>query len=199
MIMNKARLEAFSDGVFAIIITIMVLALNAPSDTDFQSLWQMVPIFLSYVLSFVYVAIFWINHHLILMATRQITTRIMWANMNFLFWMSLVPFFTAWVDEHHLDRIPVAAYGIIFLLCVVSFRMLQRLVIHTRDANGRLAESVRSGRRTHISIIGFIVAILMSAVHPFISLGIYVAIAIWWIIPQRQWERLLINPDDTNA
>lgn len=191
--MNKARLEAFSDGVFAIIITIMVLSLTAPTATTWSALLTRLPIFLTYVLSFIYVAIFWINHHLLISAARRISTGVLWGNMNFLFWMSLVPFFTAWVDENHGSAVPVAAYGIVFLMCVVSYRFLEYLLFRTHDSDAPIVQILHPGRRERTSIIAFIIAILMSAVHPFISLAIYIIIAGFWVIPDRRLVRAIVN------
>lgn len=191
--MEKSRLEAFSDGVFAIIITIMVLGLNAPDQVTFAAICSRLPAFLTYVLSFVYVAIFWINHHLLLSATRRINTGVLWANINFLFWISLVPFFTAWVDEHHAAPVPVAAYGVIFLACVASYRLLERILFKTHDSTAPIVQILRPGRREKVSIVAFIVAILMSAVHPFISLVIYVVIAGFWIVPDRRLVRAVMD------
>ncbi len=193
--MDKARLEAFSDGVFAIIITVMVLALNAPDGTGISALAPRISIFLTYVLSFLYVSIFWINHHLLLSATRRISPAVLWGNINFLFWMSLVPFFTSWVDEHHADMVPVMAYGIIFLMCVVSFRILQWTLFRTHDADAPIVRLLRPGQRSKISIAGFVVAILMAAVHPYISLGIYVAIAGLWLVPNKPLVRAIGDGD----
>lgn len=191
--MEKSRLEAFSDGVFAIIITIMVLGLDAPDQVTFAAICTRLPAFLTYVLSFVYVAIFWINHHLLLSATRRINTGVLWANINFLFWISLVPFFTAWVDEHHAAPVPVAAYGVIFLACVASYRLLERILFKTHDSTAPIVQILRPGRREKVSIVAFIVAILMSAVHPFISLVIYVVIAGFWIVPDRRLVRAVMD------
>ncbi len=191
--MEKSRLEAFSDGVFAIIITIMVLGLDAPDQVTFAAICSRLPAFLTYVLSFVYVAIFWINHHLLLSATRRINTGVLWANINFLFWISLVPFFTAWVDEHHAAPVPVAAYGIIFLMCVASYRLLERILFKTHDSTAPIVQILRPGRREKVSIVAFIVAILMSAVHPFISLVIYIIIAGFWIVPDRRLVRAVME------
>ena len=191
--MEKSRLEAFSDGVFAIIITIMVLGLNAPDQVTFAAICSRLPAFLTYVLSFVYVAIFWINHHLLLSATRRINTGVLWANINFLFWISLVPFFTAWVDEHHAAPVPVAAYGVIFLACVASYRLLERILFKTHDSTAPIVQILRPGRREKVSLVAFIVAILMSAVHPFISLVIYIIIAGFWIVPDRRLVRAVME------
>lgn len=191
--MEKSRLEAFSDGVFAIIITIMVLGLDAPDQVTFAAICTRLPAFLTYVLSFVYVAIFWINHHLLLSATRRINTGVLWANINFLFWISLVPFFTAWVDEHHAAPVPVAAYGVIFLACVASYRLLERILFKTHDSTAPIVQILRPGRREKVSIVAFIVAILMSAVHPFISLVIYIIIAGFWIVPDRRLVRAVMD------
>lgn len=191
--MEKSRLEAFSDGVFAIIITIMVLGLDAPDQVTFAAICTRLPAFLTYVLSFIYVAIFWINHHLLLSATRRINTGVLWANINFLFWISLVPFFTAWVDEHHAAPVPVAAYGVIFLACVASYRLLERILFKTHDSTAPIVQILRPGRREKVSIVAFIVAILMSAVHPFISLVIYIIIAGFWIVPDRRLVRAVME------
>ncbi len=196
--MNKARLEAFSDGVFAIIITIMVLSLTPPSATTWTALVTRLPGFLTYVLSFIYVAIFWINHHLLISAARQISTGVLWGNLNLLFWVSLVPFFTAWVDEHHAAPVPVAAYGIVFLMCVVSYRLLEYLLFRTHDSDAPIVRILRSGRREHASIIAFIIAILMSAVHPFISLAIYIIIAGFWIVPDKRLIRAIVKHSQSN-
>lgn len=197
--MRKSRLEAFSDGLFAVAITIMVLALAVPRDVSFGALGQMVPVFLSYVLSYIYVAVFWINHHHLLAATRRINSAVLWGNLHFLFWVSLIPFFTAWVDENHAAPVPVAAYGVVLMMCFVAYRVLEILLIRAHDSNSVIVRALRPGRRENPTIIAFVVAILMSAVHPFLSLAVYIVIAIIWVRPHPRLERLLGYDDICDA
>jgi len=189
--MKKSRLEAFSDGLFAVAITIMVLALDVPRGVTLGALAGLTSVFLSYVLSYIYVAVFWINHHHLLAATRRINSAVLWGNLHFLFWVSLIPFFTAWVDENHAAPVPVAAYGMVLMMCFVAYRLLEILLIRAHDSNMVIVRALRSGYRENISIACFVVALLMSAVHPFISLGIYIFIAIFWLRPHPRLERLL--------
>lgn len=189
--MNKSRLEAFSDGLFAVAITIMVLALDVPRNVSFAALGRLVPVFLSYVLSYIYVAVFWINHHHLLAATRRINSAVLWGNLHFLFWVSLIPFFTAWVDENHVAPVPVAAYGVVLMMCFVAYRILEMLLIRAHDSNAVIVRALQPGRRENPTIIAFVVAILMSAVHPFASMAVYIAIAVVWLRPHPRLERLL--------
>lgn len=193
--MNKSRLEAFSDGLFAVVITIMVLELDAPSDVTLSSLVPLIPIFLSYVLSFIYGSIFWINHHHLLAATRRVSSGVLWANLNFLFWLSLIPFFTSWVDENHVSSIPVAAYGLSLFMVVVSYRILELVLFKIHDADALLVRILRPGRREKLSMWAFLVAIPLAFVHPFVSLGIYIFIAAIWFMPERALERALARRD----
>lgn len=193
--MNKSRLEAFSDGLFAVVITIMVLELDAPSDVTLSSLVPLIPIFLSYVLSFIYGSIFWINHHHLLAATRRVSSGVLWANLNFLFWLSLIPFFTSWVDENHVSSIPVAAYGLSLFMVVVSYRILELVLFKIHDADALLVRILRPGRREKLSMWAFLVAIPLAFVHPFVSLGIYIFIAAIWFMPERALERTLARRD----
>ena len=193
--MNKSRLEAFSDGLFAVVITIMVLELDAPSDVTLSSLVPLIPIFLSYVLSFIYGSIFWINHHHLLAATRRVSSGVLWANLNFLFWLSLIPFFTSWVDENHVSSIPVAAYGLSLFMVVVSYRLLEQVLFKIHDADALLVRILRPGRREKLSMWAFLVAIPLAFVHPFVSLGIYIFIAAIWFMPERALERALARRD----
>ncbi|MDE6250306.1 MAG: TMEM175 family protein [Alphaproteobacteria bacterium] len=183
--MNKSRLEAFSDALFAVIITIMVLELKAPENYTLAALRPLMPIFLSYVLSFVYGAVFWINHHYLLTATRRISNGVLWANLNFLFWLSLIPFFTAWVDENHFHSVPVAAYGMVLFMVFVSYRVLELILLRIHDADAPIVRALCHGGREKASVLIIFVAILLSFVHPMISMGIYVGLAAWWIIPTR--------------
>ncbi len=193
--MNKSRLEAFSDGLFAVVITIMVLELDAPSDATLASLVPLIPVFLSYVLSFIYGSIFWINHHHLLAATRRINSAVLWANLNFLFWLSLIPFFTSWVDENHISPVPVAAYGVSLFMVVASYRILELVLFKVHDADALLVRILRPGRREKVSMIAFLVAIPLAFVHSFVSLGIYVFVAAIWFMPERALERALARYD----
>ncbi|MDR0967626.1 MAG: TMEM175 family protein [Rickettsiales bacterium] len=193
--MNKSRLESFSDGVFAIIITIMVLEIEAPHRTDATVLAGMIPIFLSYLLSFIYVAIYWINHHMLVAATRKINNRVLWSNLNLLFWLSLIPFATAWVNENHISSVPVATYGLVLLMCSLSFRMLEIRLFNERDANKVIVGILERGTKEKVSIVMYFLAIGLAFVHPFLSLGIYVGLAGWWFIPNKKLEALLRDHD----
>lgn len=193
--MNKSRLEAFSDGLFAVVITIMVLELDAPSDVTLSSLVPLIPIFLSYILSFIYGSIFWINHHHLLAATRRVSSGVLWANLNFLFWLSLIPFFTSWVDENHVSSIPVAAYGLSLFMVVVSYRILELVLFKIHDADALLVRILRPGRREKLSMWAFLGAVPLAFVHPFVSLGIYIFIAAIWFMPERALERALARRD----
>lgn len=195
--MNKSRLETFSDGLFAVVITIMVLQMDAPSDVTLRSVIPMLPVFFSYVLSFIYCAIFWINHHHLLAATRRVNSAVLWTNLNFLFWVSLIPFFTSWVDENHVSPIPVAAYGISLFMVVVSYRILELVLFHIHDADALLVRILRPGRREKFSMIAFCIAVPLAFVHPFVSLGIYIIIAIIWFMPERALEHALMRGEDT--
>ncbi len=186
--MKKGRLEAFSDGVLAIIITIMVLEMKAPEDTTFQALMPVLPVFLSYVLSFIYVAIYWINHHHLFQATQQISTGVLWANIHLLFWLSLIPFVTSWLGENHLEPIPVAFYGGVLFFCAIAFRMLERSLIRTHDAKAPLTRTLDNGRKEKISIALYLFSIPMAFVHIAISIACYVIVAVLWIVPAKGLE-----------
>ena len=187
--MNKNRLESFSDGLFAVVITIMVLELNPPHKTSFASLGPLVPIFLSYVLSFVYGAIFWVKHHHLMAITQRINNTVLWANLNFLFWISLVPFFTAWVDENHLAPVPVAAYGVSLFMVVASYRLLEVAIMHIHDEDSGVVRVLRRGRREKLSMIALAISAGMSFVHPLISMAVYIGVAISWMTTKRAMRR----------
>ncbi len=191
--MNKSRLEAFSDGLFAVVITIMVLELNAPIGVSLKSLGPLVPIFLSYVLSFIYGAIFWINHHHLLAATCKINSGVLWANLNFLFWLSLIPFFTSWVNENHASSIPVAAYGTSILMVFVSYRILELVLFRANDESALVVKILRPGGREKISIAAMVAAVGLAFMHPFVALAIYIAVAAMWILPERALDRAIVN------
>jgi TMEM175 potassium channel family protein len=189
--MEKNRLEAFSDGVVAIIITIMVLELKAPDKADFAALKPLVPVFLSYVLSFVYVGIYWNNHHHMLQSTRRVTGGILWANLHLLFWLSLFPFATAWVGQNHFESTPTATYGVILLLAAIAYTILQRCIIKNQGSHSILASAVGRDLKGKLSVVLYCAAILLSFVHPWISNGIFVLVAAIWFIPDRRIERTL--------
>lgn len=192
--MNKTRLEAFSDAVIAIIMTIMVLELKIPHGTDLAALKPLLPVFLAYVLSFVYLAIYWNNHHHMLQATRKVNGKVLWANMLLLFWLSLIPFATGWMGENHFAPLPTAIYGVVLLMAAISYTLLQnKLVKHTDDDNKLLAEAVGSDIKGKISLLCYAIAIPMAFVQQNISHGLYVLVALIWLVPDRRIEKVMHN------
>ena len=187
--MTSTRLEAFSDGVIAIIITIMVLELRAPEETDLHALLPLLPVFLSYVMSYVYIGIYWNNHHHLLHACERINGAIMWANLHLLFWLSLIPFVTAWMGEHHGSSMPTAAYAIVMLMCAVAYTILERLLIAENGRESLLAQAVGDERKGTISLALYIAAIPLAFVNQWISDAIFVTVALIWLIPDRRIER----------
>ena len=189
--MSKGRLEAFSDGVIAIIITIMVLELRVPHGADWSILRPLMPVLLSYLLSFVYVGIYWNNHHHLLHATRQISGDVMWANMHLLFWLSLVPFVTAWMGENAFARNPVALYGFVLLMAALAFTLLVRRLLKHHEPDSPLARAIGSDTKGNVSLILYVLGVLASWVHPAVSLVFYVVVAVIWLVPDRRIERAL--------
>jgi uncharacterized membrane protein len=189
--MSKGRLEAFSDGVFAIIITIMVLDLRAPASANPRSLIPLTPIFLSYALSFVFVAIYWNNHHHMLQAAKHVDGRVLWANLHLLFWLSLVPFVTAWMGANHFARWPVAAYGVILLMSGTAYYILSRFLIALHGSDSVLAAALGRDTKGKASLLIYLVAIPLAFVHPGIACGCYVLVAIMWLVPDRRIEKNL--------
>ncbi len=188
--MNKTRLEAFSDAVIAILLTIMVLELKVPHGTDFESLKPLLPVFSAYVLSFIYLGIYWNNHHHMLQATRKVNGKILWANMHLLFWLSLVPFATGWMGENHFAPLPTAIYGCILLLCAVSYTILQSTIVrHDGGENELFAAAVGNDLKGKISMVFYILAIPLALVHQGISGALYVLVAAIWFIPDRRIEK----------
>ncbi|MBX7055542.1 MAG: TMEM175 family protein [Pyrinomonadaceae bacterium] len=188
--MNKTRLEAFSDAVIAIIMTIMVLELKVPHGTDLGSLQPLIPIFLSYVLSFVYLGIYWNNHHHMLQATRKVNGKVLWANLNLLFWLSLFPFATGWMGENHFAPIPTAGYGVVLLLAATAYTILQNsLMKHAKGENELLASAIGSDVKGKISLICYSLAIPTAFINTWISNSLYVFVAAMWFIPDRRIER----------
>jgi uncharacterized membrane protein len=186
--MSKGRLEAFSDGVIAIIITIMVLELRVPHGGEFAALRPLVPVLLSYVLSFIYVGIYWNNHHHLLHAAGKVSGAALWANSHLLFWLSLVPFTTAWMDENHFATAPVAVYGAVLLMAGVAYYLLAQCLAAVGGPDSTIKLAVGRDRKGLISIVLYIVAIAASCAEPRVALGIYVLVAALWFIPDRRIE-----------
>ncbi len=189
--MEKDRLAAFSDGVVAIIITIMVLELKVPHGAGWQDLAGVLPVFLSYVLSFVYIAIYWNNHHHLLYTVSHVDGLILWANMHLLFWLSLVPFATAWMGENYFAKLPTALYGVALLMPAIAYYLLQQAILRREGRDSTLAKALGRDIKGKISPILYVTAIALSFVNPLISGAIYVFIAAIWLIPDRRIERAL--------
>lgn len=188
--MNKTRLEAFSDAVIAIILTIMVLELKIPHGADFDALRPLLPVFLSYILSFVYLGIYWNNHHHMLQATRKVNGKVLWANLHLLFWLSLVPFVTGWMGENHFAPLPTAIYGVVLLCSAISYTVLQTLIMHhEKGENALLADAVGSDLKGKISMVFYIAAIPLAFLHQSISHVIFIVVAVIWLVPDRRIER----------
>lgn len=192
--MNKTRLEAFSDAVIAIIMTIMVLELKIPHGADIESIRPLLPIFLSYVLSFIYLGIYWNNHHHMLQATKKVNGAILWANMHLLFWLSLVPFATGWMGENHFAALPTALYGVVLLCCAISYTVLQGVIVrHHRGHDDTLAQAVGHDFKGKLSLACYIAAIPLAFVNQWISDALYIAVAIMWLVPDRRIERKMYD------
>jgi uncharacterized membrane protein len=189
--MTKGRLEAFSDGVIAVIITIMVLELKVPHGADGAALAPLVPVFLAYVLSFVLVAIYWNNHHHLMHAVHHVTGGTLWANMHLLFWLSLVPFTTGWMDENHFAPITVAGYGFVLLGSGIAYFILTRVLLATHGRDSLLAKALGSDAKGKISVLLYAAAIPLAFWQTWIALGIYVLVAFVWLVPDRRFERAL--------
>ncbi len=187
--MQKNRLEAFSDGVIAIIITIMVLELKVPHGVDLAALKPLLPVFLSYVLSFIYVAIYWNNHHHLLHATKQVDGRILWANLHLLFWLSLFPFATAWIGENHVAPVPTAAYGVVLLMAAIAYYVLERAIIARQGRDSMLAGALGADWKGLISVVLYLLAVPLSFKTPWLATSLYVLVAILWFVPDRRIER----------
>jgi uncharacterized membrane protein len=189
--MSTTRLEAFSDGVLAIIITIMVLELRVPHGTTLADLAPVLPTFLSYVLSFIYLGIYWNNHHHMLHVTRQVTGSILWANLHLLFWLSLVPFTTAWMGENHFAAAPTALYGIILLMAAIAYEILQHQIVAHEGPGSVLATAVGRVLMGKLSPVLYLSAIGLAFLNQWISDALYIAVALWWLVPDRRIERKL--------
>jgi uncharacterized membrane protein len=187
--METNRLEAFSDGVLAIIITIMVLELKVPHGADLAALQPLLPVFLSYVLSFIYVGIYWNNHHHLLKACRKVTGTIMWANLHLLFWLSLLPFATGWMGENHLAALPTALYGVALLCAAIAWYILQSCILSHEGSDSKLAVALGSDFKGKLSPIFYFIAIPAAFYRPWIAACLYIAVALLWLVPDRRIER----------
>jgi uncharacterized membrane protein len=191
--MKTSRLEAFSDGVLAIIITIMVLELKAPHGDSLAVLTPLLPAFLSYVLSFVYIGIYWNNHHHMLHATGSVTGSILWANLHLLFWLSLFPISTAWMGENHFSTLPTALYGVVLLMASLAYWILQRAIIASQGANSLLARAIGKDLKGKLSPLLYVLAIPAAFYSPWISEAMYVFVALMWLVPDRRIEKVLAD------
>jgi len=188
---GKTRLEAFSDGVLAIIITIMVLEMKVPHDGSPAALTPLFPVFLSYVLSFVYVGIYWNNHHHMLHTCNKVTGGVLWANLHLLFWLSLFPFATGWMGENHFSPLPTALYGVVLLAAAVAYFILQQIIIASQGESSQLRLAVGSDWKGKLSPVLYLLGIFLSFASPWLATVIYVAVACLWLIPDRRIERVL--------
>lgn len=189
--MGKGRLEAFSDGVLAIILTIMVLELKVPHGADWAALKPLLPVFLSYVLSFIYVGIYWNNHHHMLHATQHVSGGVLWANLGLLFWLSLLPFATGWMGENHFAALPSAAYGFVLLMAAVSYFVLQHCIMVTDGPQSVLQRAVGVDWKGRASLVLYLVAMVAAFWAHWLAQALYVAVALLWLVPDRRIERVL--------
>ena len=191
--MTKARMETFSDGVIAIIITIMVLELRPPHEASLSALLPLYPVFLSYVLSFIYIGIYWSNHHHLLHAVQHVNGGVLWANLHLLFWLSLVPFVTAWMGENHFAAVPVAVYGAVLLLASIAYFILSRALISLHGKTSTLAVAVGRDFKGLLSTLVYLVAVPFSLVKWWIGFALYVLVAVMWLVPDRRIEKRLVE------
>ena len=189
--MSTGRMEAFSDGVIAILITVMVLELKTPAGTTWDALRHVLPILLAYVLSFVYLGIYWNNHHHMLHAARTVNGKVLWANLHLLFWLSLVPFVTAWMGDSRAAPVPTALYGAVMLLSAMAYTILQVAIIRAQPGPSELANAVGSDTKGKTSLILYLLAIPLAFVNRFLSIGLYVVVALIWLVPDRRIEKRL--------
>jgi len=189
--MGKNRLEAFSDGVLAIIITIMVLEMKVPHSEDLAALHSLLPVFLSYVLSFVYVGIYWNNHHHLLHAVRSVSGGVLWANLHLLFWLSLFPFVTGWMGENHFAPLPTALYGFVLLMAGIAYWILTRTIISVEGENSLVAKAVGKDRKGSLSVLLYAAAIPTAFFNQWISQALYVVVALMWLVPDQRIEKAL--------
>ena len=191
--MSKGRMEAFSDGVIAIIITIMVLELKVPSGANLVGLLPLVPVFLSYALSFVFISIYWNNHHHLLQAIQHVNGRVLWANLHLLFWLSLIPFVTGWMGENHFATWPVALYGVVLLLASVAYFILTRALVSLHGRESVLAAALGRDFKGKVSVVIYSAAIPLAFVKGWVACGLYVLVAVMWLVPDRRIEKTLVR------
>ena len=189
--MGKGRLEAFSDGVLAVAITIMVLELKVPHDASIAALLKLWPVFLSYVLSFIYIGIYWNNHHHMLHATHHVSGGVLWANLHLLFWLSLIPFTTGWMGENHFAALPTALYGAVLLMAAIAYWLLQQSIVKANGAHSVLASAIGTDWKGKLSPLAYLSAIPLAYVSPWISCALYACVALIWLVPDRRIERRL--------
>ena len=189
--MTKGRLEAFSDGVIAIIITIMVLEMKVPHGETLSALLPLAPVFLSYVLSFVNIGIFWNNHHHMLHAAKRVDGRVLWANLYFLFWLSLMPFVTGWMGENHFAPVPVAVYGVVQLMSAIGYTILAATLIAANGEDSQIAQALGHDFKGKLSLAAYLAAIVVACFSSTVSMVLYFAVAIVWLVPDRRIERIV--------
>ena len=189
--MGKGRLEAFSDGVLAIIITIMVLEMKPPHGVELSALVPVWPVFVSYVLSFIYVGIYWNNHHHLMHAVHKVDGRVMWANLHLLFWLSLFPFMTGWMGENHFDTVPVALYGAVLFMAAIAYTILVQVLIAVHGRDSTLASAIGSDAKGYVSLVVYLAGISIAFVNSYAGFAFYVLVAALWLIPDRRIERQL--------
>jgi uncharacterized membrane protein len=189
--MHKNRIEAFSDGVIAIIITIMVLELKVPHGAEFSNLTPLLPVFLSYFLSFIYIAIYWNNHHHLFQIVKHVNGPTLWANVHLLFWLSLVPFVTAWSGENHFEKLPVALYGCVLLCAAVAYYILTLVLLSSHGKDSELAKAIGSDFKGKISLVFYALAIPAAFWSAYIALAFYIVVAIIWLVPDRRIEKVI--------
>jgi len=194
--MNRTRLEAFSDGVLAIIITIMVLEIKVPHGNDFIALKPLIPVLVSYLLSFIYIGIYWNNHHHLMHTVKSVTGGILWANLHLLFWLSLVPFTTGWIGENHFDPIPMAVYGFVLLMAAIAFYVLQTLIVRSQGEHSLLAKAIGSDLKGKMSLVIYLLAIGSNFASQWISGSLYILVALIWLIPDKRIEIILKNESE---
>ena len=197
--MEKGRLEAFSDGVIAIIITIMVLELKVPHGADWATLKPLLPVFLCYVLSFLYVGIYWNNHHHLIKVCRRVTGGIMWANLHLLFWLSLFPFVTGWMGENHAAQMPTVLYGVVLFLAAIAYYILQSLILADHGPASKLCAAIGKDVKGRISPVLYLIGITLSFWRPWIGASIYVLVALMWLVPDKRLEKALESPESSTG
>ncbi len=189
--MTKGRLEAFSDGVIAIIITIMVLEMKVPHSTSLAALRPLLPVFLSYVLSFIFVGIYWNNHHHLCHAVKEVNGAVLWANLHLLFWLSLIPFVTGWMGENHFASLTAALYGFVLLMCAVAYTILTAVLVKLHGRESTIAHALGKDFKGKLSLLGYVIALPLAFLHEWFAMGIYVFVASMWLVPDRRIEKAL--------